>query len=1004
MGFPHARRVSTTNTELRTVYLSIFLAAASGWNASGQAITGTLYGIVTDPTGAAVPSASVSVTEERTGTVTTAATDTFGEFSVTGLQPGTYTVSIEAQGFRPQRHRGLRVDAGQRLRLTFTLDLGPVATVVEVAASTPLVNAVNAEQRTNLEAEQVRELPAPRRDWLSLVTLAPGVSTTSGRVRLNGLPSAGFRVTVDGTDSASDAEMPAVSMYQDFNFIKALSLEAVEEVNLARGIAPAETGATMSGNVNIITRRGTNELHGSLFELNQTENLNARNQFLTSKPGLVFNQFGGSLGGPLRRNRLFFFGVYEGYRLRGFQTLSGQVPTAAFRELALRSVPAYKPFFDLFPLPNTPTRPDAVTGLYQSAGSEKGRDNHAVIRSDYHLRDDLILTARYTRGRPFRQIPRVALENWRHWAGVNEVGTLNLTRMSPRWTLESRFGANRNQVNRLDNIYKLGIAGIVGALGFGTAGETFFKEGTTWSAEGIAGTTSGRHSFRFGGLVSRTLAGRDNVEVPELTYADVADFLANIPSRVQVTFGVKSYQLRKMDLGFFFQDDFKITRRLTLNLGLRYDYFTVPQERDGRLFNRDGPFGMGPFLPGDRIWRADYNNFSPRLGFAYALDDRSRTVWRAGAGFFHSPIPLFGGVVDMVQNALDEPNRVIFSRADVLRLGEPLRYPVVNEKVLPLVKGAQGVIGGTAVDPFIRTPVSYQWLLSLQRQLTEDLAFEAAYVGNRGANLQLVRSMNQPDRATGVRPNPRFGTFRYRDGSESTNYNAFRFTLRKRLSYGLAANASYTWSRSMSHTGEADLLLPASVQDIWNVRSDYGAADQDLRQRLVADFVYELPLRALGRNGTGARLVLAGWQLSGVFSAQTGSPVTVLQPSGLESSRPDFLGGVAILSGSRRTLQYLDPKVFAPVPLGAVSRLPLRPGTAGRNLLYGPGMWNVDLALAKAFELGESKRLQLRLDMLNALNHTDLTGIEARIDRVNFGRFTASRGSRAIQLHARLSF
>ncbi len=988
----------------RWLLLGSWVVCVAASPALSQVITGTLYGTVVDPAGAAVPGASVRAAEESTGVVATATTDALGEFTLSGLPPGSYSVSIEASGFRTQRQVGLRLDAGQRVRLAFSLELGTVATTVEVQAVSPLVNAVNAEQRSNLEAEQLQELPVARRDWLSLVTLAPGISSTSGRVRLNGLPSAAFRITVDGTDSASDSEMPAVSMYQDFNLIKAVSLEAIEEVNLARGIASAETGATLSGNVNIITRRGTNQLHGSAFLLNQTENLNARNQFLLNKPGLVFNQFGGSLGGPAVRDKLFFFGVYEGYRLRGFQALSGQVPTQAFRERAVRAVPAYQAFFDLFPLPNTPTPPDAVTGLYRSAGSEKARDNHAVVRADYQARSNLLVTARYTRGRPFREIPRVATVNWRNWTGVTEVGTLGVTSIRPRWTLETRFGVNRNEVNRLDNIFKLGIAGIVGALGFSTAGETFFKEGTTWSVEQTIGTSVGRHAIRFGGILSRTLAGRENVEVPELTYADVEDFLANIPSRVQVTFGVRPYQLRKIDVGLFFQDDFKASRRLTLNLGIRYDYFSVPEERDGRLFNREGPFGMGPFLSADQIWRADRNNFSPRVGFAYALDEANRTIVRAGAGLFHSPIPLFGGVVDMVQNALDEPNRVIFSRADVLRIGEVLRYPVVNANVLPVVKGPQAVIGGTAMDPDIRQPLSYQWLLSAQRQFGSHFAFEAAYVGNRGASLMMIRAMNPPDRITGLRPNPRFATFRYRDGSESTNYNALQLTVRLRQSAGFAWNASYTWARAMSHTGEADLLLPGSPQDIWNVKADYGPADHDVRQRFVSDFSYELPLVQVAGGSRLGRLVLAGWQLSGVFTGQTGSPLTVSQPSGLESSRPDFVGGRAILSDSRRTLQYLDRNAFAAVPLGSASRLPLRPGTAGRNLLYGPGMWNVDLALAKGFDLGESKRLQIRLETFNALNHTNLAGVEVRINRSDFGRFTASRGARVAQVQARLAF
>lgn len=979
------------------------LAALAGM-AGTQVITCTIYGVVTDPSGAAVPAARVTAASEQTGATFVTQTDSLGEFTLTSLPPGRYTLHIEAAGFKAARQIGLELSSGARVRAAFTLEVGEVTTAIEVSAAAPLVNAVNAEQRSNIELAQVSELPTVRRDWTGLLLLNTGIALTSGMVSLNGLPPASFRITVDGTDSASDTEQPSLSMYQEFNFIKAVSLEAVEEVNVAKGIASAEIANTMSGNVNINTKRGTNELHGSLFELNQTENLNARNQFLADKPAVTYNQFGGSLGGPIVRNKLFAFGVYEGYRLRGFQALQGNVPTPEFKQRAVAAVPAYKPLMDLFPNPTAAYAPGAVAAQYIGSGSEKGRDNHLTVRSDYYVSSSTILTARYTRGRPFREIPRVAAPNFRIWTGTTEVGTLNVTHSRARWTAETRFGVNFNDVNRLDNQYTLGIPGVGGGIPFSTSGETFFKHGTNHSIEQVVGITLGRHSLRLGGIYTWLWGGRENIETPVVQYANVNDFLANLPNRVQVTFGVRSYRITTANFGFFFQDDFKVSRRLVLNLGLRWDHFRVPREREGRLFNRDEPFGFGPYRPPDRIWNAEWDNFSPRLGFAWSLDNESRTVLRAGAGMFQNPRPLFGGPVDIAQNALDEPFRVIYSGADVQRYPDLLRYPVINSRVLPIAKGPAALLGGTAINPNWGYPFSYQWTLSIQRQLAPKTVVEAAYVGTRGIALMMVRSMNPPDRFTGIRPVDGFATFRYRDSSEQTNFHSLQTTLRQRMTANLTFNINYTWSRNMSYTDQADLRLPGSVQDIWNVRADYGPANIDVRQRFVLDYIYELPLAGLSGSGTASRLLLRGWQVAGVFSAQTGSPLNITQPSGLDSSRPDYVGGQVIRSDARQTLQYLNPAAFAQVPLSSVARLPVRPGNLGRNALFGPGFWNLDLTLAKGVRLTESWQVQLRGELLNAFNHTAVGGVNTNITQGTFGRITSTRGARVVQMGARLTF
>lgn len=966
-----------------------------------QVTTATIYGTVLDASGAAVPSASVTATNTLTSATWSTQSNLAGEFTLTNLTVGSYTITVQAQGFKMARETELSLTAGQRLRASYALEIGATSESVTVTAETALLNASAAEQRASINTQQVEELPTARRDWTSLLRLDTGVTTAGeGGLTLNGLPPASFRMTVDGTDAEGDPELPSLSMYQNFNYIKAVSLEAIAEVSVAKGIASAEIANTMSGNVNLITRGGTNSFHGSLFENNQIEDLAARNQFLTSKAPIVLNQFGGSLGGPIVRNRLFFFGVYEGYRESAFRPISGNVPTESFRQQAEAAQPAYKPYFDLFPLPTTPAAPNAVTGFYQGAGSNVSRDNHVTARGDYHITDRLMLSARYTRGRPYRIQPRVT-SNSRVFSGLNEAGTMSFTYVRPTVSSETRFGYNQNDVNRLDLIYDFNVPGITCCLGFSDAGETLFKGGKTWSLEQVFSRTIGRHSIKTGGIFLQRRAGRENVETPAIQYANVADFLANRPSQAQVTWGVNPFLITNWQLGFFLQDDFRISRNFILNIGMRYDYMAVPNERDDRFFNRGGPFGFGPLQPPDSPYEADFLNFSPRVGIAWTLDSSGATVLRAGAGVFSNPHTLFGGPVELVRNAIDEPNRYIFSSADIDRLG--LKYPITNENTLQYARDPNAPWSNTSINTDFPNPYSLQWTFSIQRQLTNTLMLESTYVGTRGVKLNLVRDYNQVDRVTGIRPISGFAQIRYYDTSESSHYHAWQNQIRKQLSHDFTFSAFYTWSSNLSYN-DADLLLPGTrPQDNNNLRAEKGPTPYDIRHRFTADFLYELPFYRMVSGGAASRLLLDGWQFSGIFSANTGSPFTISQGSSIPGSRPDYVAGEPILDNYRDTLVYLNPAAFAQVPVIALSGATARPGTLGRNALRSPGGWNLDLALAKNLNFTERLRLQLRADMFNAFNHTVLGGVSTNIQAGNFGRLT-SAGARVVQLNARFSF
>lgn len=977
---------------------ALFLCTNLGFS---QTTTATILGTVVDSSGAVIAGGTITATNEGTAASTSVTSGSEGEFTFTFLTVGSYTVTAEAKGFKSYKQSGLPLVAGQRVQLEVKLDIGDTKETVAVSAEAPLLETATAEQRQNLVTAEVRELPTSRRDWTNLLSIGTGIRTAgTGGLTLNGLPPAAFRMTVDGTDAAGDPELPSLSLYQNFNYIKGVSLEAIAEVNVSKGIAAAEVSNTMSGNVNLITKSGTNEFHGSLFENNQTENYAARNQFLATKAPLVFNQFGGSLGGPAIRNKLFFFGVYEGYREKAFRPISGNVPTEEFRNRAVAAVPAYKPFFDIFPLPNSPVTPGATTGFYQGSGSNSAADNHAVARVDYHISNTNLLSVRYTRGRPSLDQPRVTSNN-RTFSGLTEVGTISYTHIRAAFSNEFRFGYNRNDVRRLDNIYALGVTPIVGNLGFSDAGETLFKGGSTRSFEDIAAISKGRHSIKFGGLLINSLAGRDNVETPELRFATVDDLLANRVLQAQVTWGVNPFEIRSWTLGFFAQDDFRVNRRLILNLGIRYDYMSVPRERDNRFFNRSAPFGFGPLRPADSVYDADYLNFAPRLGFAYTVDQSGKTVIRGGTGVFTNPHTLFGGPVELVRNAVDEPNRFIFTRADIERLG--LVYPITNANSLQYVRNPNAPWSNTSINTNFPNPYSIQFNLGVQHALSSSLVLETAYVGTRGVKLIMVRDYNQVDRVTGIR-DPNFGQNRYYDTSESSHYHSWQSSLRKRFSRDFLFNVHYTYSNNISYN-DGDLLLPGPrPQDINNLRAEKGPTPYDVRHQFVTDFLYELPiLRWSGASGRFTQLAFGGWQFSGVFRANSGSPIDLSQPSSVPGSRPDYIGGNPINENYGDTLQYLNRAAFALVPVVTASGATARPGTLGRNALRGPGGWNVDAGLAKNFAFTERTRFQLRVEMFNAFNHTVLSGISTNIQAGNFGRLT-SAGSRGIQLNGRFSF
>lgn len=368
-----------------------------------QVTTATLSGTVADPTGASTPEATVTLTHQQTGAVITKVTGGDGDFQFDFLRVGTYNITIEAKGFKRYESRGIELTAGQNVRQAHTLQIGDVTETVQVEATAPLVNTVSAEQSNSFDNKTVKELPLARRNFSGLLRIDSGVtvSTTGSAtgIRLNGQGKNGTAYSVDGTESSGNPEGRNAQSFGGVNYVDLLSIESIEEVHIVKGVLPAEYGGALGGQVDIVTRSGTNQFHGSLFENFQNQHLNSRDPFLATKVPFTYNQFGGSAGGPIVQNRIFIFGAYEGYREDQQQRVEITVPTPATRATVLAAQPVYANTFALVPLPNLPFAAGAAAGLFSQTGSAIRRDNHIDLKGDIRITDSSNLSLTYTRGR-----------------------------------------------------------------------------------------------------------------------------------------------------------------------------------------------------------------------------------------------------------------------------------------------------------------------------------------------------------------------------------------------------------------------------------------------------------------------------------------------------------------------------------------------------------------------------------------------------------------------------
>lgn len=972
-----------------------------------QTVGASLQGTVSDPSGAVISNAAVEIVNVETGGVHNLVTDAGGRWREPILVPGVYQIRVSARGFQTLVRRGVHLDVGQEAVIDTRLELGSTQTEVSVAAEAPPIDLVSGAVSGLVDEKQMRDLPLNGRSFQQLALLQPGVNAvTAGgndpvggrtpKISMNGTRPEQSSFLLDGTDINDVYNKTPGSVGGVL-----LGVEAVLEFQVLTNSYSAEFGRSAGGVINAVTRSGTNQYHGSLFEFLRNSKLDAKNFFdPATKPIPPFkrNQFGGVLGGPILKDRTFFFGAFESLVDRLGVTGVTSVPDANARRGLLptgqiKVNPAITPLLDtLFPLPNGKSLGGGVA-QYLFTAPQPTNDYFTQGRIDHRFSANDSLFGRYTidNGSVDRPpVTKLPVTNTKE-RSRNQYVTLEYQHVfSPQLLNTVRAGFNRSDHESVNErkidipptlswipgqpFGYLTISGMV-TEDFGDYRLPRLDRLNNWQFGDTVFLSHGIHGLRMGFETQRIQFNQNTTSQVGglLTFTNLSNFLQGIPSVFDFAVPggldpVRGYRQRLF--AFFAQDDIRLRPNLTVNLGLRYEFVTVPTEVNGKISNLRNV--TDPTITVGDPWykNPSLKNFAPRVGLAWDPFGSGKTSVRAGFGIFDDEILpkyyFFSGSLNppftqrASLNAPPFPNLLAnFDPAHVKYQLQTTNYDLQN-------------------------PYAMQFNLNVQRSLPGDWVVSAGYSGSRGVHLLRIGDANlapftvvngikvyQPQLG---RQNPNFASITQRISDAQSFYNALLFSAQKQFSHGLRAQLSYTFSRSIddaSGVNSQDYTDGSPyVLDYYDRKADRGLSTFWAQQVFVGNWSYELPF---GRSMTGAGgLFLKGWQLNNITTVQTGHPFEVrlgFNRSGNLNTvnyamheRPDLKPGYSnnpILGGPDR---YWDINAFTLQPAN-------QRGNLGRNTLIGPGIVNVDVSLEKSFPIDEKRRFEFRGEIFNAPNH-----------------------------------
>jgi outer membrane receptor protein involved in Fe transport len=997
---------------LTTLALVTMLPLAAG-RALAQSTYGTIEGRIVDDTGSVLPGATVTLTHRKMGIVRTAVSNERGLFRALNVSPGEHDVTVELSGFTKVARERVKVDVGQTIEINFTMKVGNMAETVEVGGQAPVVNTANAEISTTIDTRRVNELPLNGRDFTRLALFVPGAVQSSGlgaSISFNGGGLLTNNFLLDGIDATRIDQAYASNGFERGSRLQTASVESIEEFRVLTSNYSAEYGRSGGAVVNAVTKSGGNQFHGSVYGFLRDESLDSRNFFdPQEKPQFDLKQFGGSLGGPIVKDRLFFFNNYEGSRKHLGAAATGTVPSAAFRATV---APALAPILASIPLPTEPGANPSV-GLVRYAETTDVTENIYSARLDFKASNRDSLYSRYNVqdsvvDGPLYVVFAASLSGQQQHVPIRTQSfTTSYVRvLLPSLMNEAKFGVNRfaSLVEEVDPDSPLpipsttitGVTVVPGDRGGArTVNNTSFEyiDNLSWF--------SGIHNVKAGFNVRRVWSDYAQTKTEGLTFDSLADFAANRPSRVTFSPDIPLTRIRGWNYGFYVQDDMKVTSRVSLNLGLRYEYNPPFTDGDGRVRNFDLAT-MDLTAPGAQLYRPDRNNFAPRVGATYDLRGDGRTTLRGGYGIYYETYGA-GAISNLlVGNA---PSATLITRQQT----PSLRYPVVSE-----VGGFSNPPTRRVIDPNREDTYAHQWNVNVQQQLGENTALTVGYVGNLVKNSSgnccndRVRPLNLIDPATGRRPDPRYSQIVFEDGTGTAEYHALQVSINRRLSHGVGLSASYSLSSLYD-----DIAAPQDPTAPWD--AEWAVGNRHTPHNFSFNGLVELPFGPGKRwlSGPGAAsTILGGWQVNGIVIARSGLPYSVAlgaTRSGTgwtTSQRPNEVPGVPHVGTISGATGFLNRAAFSDPAAGTYGNLP-------RNSERGAKFVQVDMSLLKNTRMAGKHNLQLRLEVFNLFNRVQFPNAPTAtyLAPATFGQYFNTFGrtegfgtARQVQLGVRYTF
>jgi carboxypeptidase family protein/TonB-dependent receptor-like protein len=1038
----------------------IFVApGAAGAQVAGGSLTGTARG----ESGALMPGVQVSARDVTTGEVRTTTTAADGLYSIPALAPGTYELTVSAPGFVTQVWTGISIAVGTEHVLSIVMRAGSPDVVTRTAEPATPPRQGSSCCGGNVNASAVQNTPLNGRDWAQLATLQAGVTgVQTGSATGGGNTDRGFGAPVSISGARPDQNsyrLDGISINDYSNGAPGsvlgdnLGVDAVEQVSVLGSNYPAEYGRTSGGVINAVTRAGTKAFHGDVYEFLRNSALDARNFFDGKIPPFKRNQFGGSAGAPIQKDRTFVFGDYEGLRQSLGVTTVDTVPSPAALGIntgpnagpgpaTLCSIPqglpngctttqipatgpgsafnpdpithvdkAVLPFLRAFyPLPNGPLLGNGDTGILTFAGQQVTNENYFTVRVDRKFSDRDKLTGTYMRDSSKTVLPDAFNELLSNIVSRRQVVTLHEQHEFSGTLLNAaRFGFSRAvgivggvskvlDAHMLDATYAFvpgefagavqAVPGVTSFLGAPTAqGALPSSRSLFWNSFQVGDDvflTRGIHDLKFGTFVERM---QDN----ELSFSNVngvfrfdslLNFLTNQPHVFQgvQTPSVPDMGLRQTLLGVYAQDDIRLLKNVTINLGLRYEMVTVPTEAQNRISNLRNLTDLQPRVGSPFFLNATLRNFEPRVGFAWNPRG-GKTLIRSGFGIFDVlPLPY--------EFNLSFQHAVPFVQSIFASVLQPGSFPTGAFQQFS-TESTSGL--GTYVEYKPKRNYVMQWNLSLARELTSTLAVTIGYVGSRGVHLpyrvdnidMVLPSLTPagyvfPPASLSQTLNPNFGRIDSTLWQASSFYDALQADIAKRITHGVEFHAAYTLGKSIDTLSatEADDAFPNGLfnQLFFDQRTSRGLSDFDVRQTLVVNFTWEVPSPA--RSSWVPKWALSGWQLGGLYKASSGQPFTPIlggDPAGMKldetSEPPNRLGGSACLAltNSGNPNHYIKTQCLA---FPGANKW----GNLGRNTLIGPGVSKLDFSVFKnnrVKRISENFNAQFRAEFFNILNRVN---------------------------------